>query len=255
MLKKLLKYEFRSTYREIGIIFLIFAGITVLSLVVLISTNINNRYGLDSLVSINIFASIFIGSILIVTSSAIIIIRTIWTGLFGKSAYLLFSIPATTKQIVISKILIYLFWTVIQVVIVIFTVFLYLTVLAIKTDSFFDVFASISYSLNNFFSTYWFFIIDIIIGTLGSIMLYLGVSVFVHTFYKGQKKVALAIAIIFVYSFITSLIFPNPFFAIMIGGNANTRSIYSLIHILLQIGIIIGSFYFSSKSLDKKLDI
>ncbi|HCM14004.1 MAG TPA: ABC transporter permease, partial [Lachnospiraceae bacterium] len=120
MLKKLLKHELKATSRYITPIFLILFLFTILNKIIL---------GLD------IFKGMFKGALKIIPGIAItgyvlsliaivvvtfvILVVRFYKNLTSEEGYLMFTLPVKSNQLVNSKLLIAMFWTVLSILAVI----------------------------------------------------------------------------------------------------------------------------------------
>ena len=125
MLKKLLKHELKATSRYILPIFLILFLFTILNKIIL---------GLD------IFKGMFKGAlkiipgititgyvlslIAIVVVTFVILVVRFYKNLTSEEGYLMFTLPVKSNQLVNSKLLIAMFWTVLSILAVILSLFL-----------------------------------------------------------------------------------------------------------------------------------
>ena len=103
MLNKLIKYDFRSTWREFAAIYLsILLGVTVFPLV---TKNISNNL-------INMFAGLIafaiIVAVLVVTIGSLFKIFN--KNVYSNEGYLTMTLPVKERQIVVSKLLVSSFW-------------------------------------------------------------------------------------------------------------------------------------------------
>jgi hypothetical protein len=103
MLKKLLKYDFRSTWREFAAIYLsILLGVTIFPVVAKnISSNILNLFmGFTAFAIIVAMIVVTIGSLFKIFNKNI----------FSSEGYLTMTLPASETQIVVSKLIVSSFW-------------------------------------------------------------------------------------------------------------------------------------------------
>lgn len=103
MLKKLIKYDFRSTWREFAAIYLsILLGVTVFPIITKnISNNIINMF-------VGLIAFAIIVAVLVVTIGSLFKIFN--KNVFSNEGYLTMTLPANETQIVMSKLIVSSLW-------------------------------------------------------------------------------------------------------------------------------------------------
>ena len=105
MLTKLIKYDIRSTWRD-------FAGVYLsIILGVLITPQLFNRFNNEI---VNLIAGFMATGIVIATIVVMIsmLFRIFNTNVFSKEGYLTMTLPVTSKQIVVSKLIVSTMWIV-----------------------------------------------------------------------------------------------------------------------------------------------
>ncbi|MDR2822259.1 MAG: hypothetical protein LBV58_01725 [Acholeplasmatales bacterium] len=255
MYKKLFKYEFKSTYREAGVLLSIYLGLCLLSTFFIAVTDISN--GAANFFFEPLLLVFILGLGIILFTVVRIIIRIFWNGLFGKSAYLLFSIPATNKQIILSKVLISLFWLLVISVVYTIGVLLNVIVLTLRTDGYGVFFVAILKFINDIFEIMGYsYIIDLVLSIGTYLGLVLFVSVFSHTVYKGGKKVIIALLLAYAYLIVLSF-FSGGFLSSTISyyPNPNSFSLFRGLSYIVNLITIFGSYFFSIWALNHKLEI
>ncbi|WP_324824272.1 hypothetical protein [Sinanaerobacter sp. ZZT-01] len=117
MLGKLIKYDFRSTYREFVSIFLaIILAVTILPLVL---SNVNNQ--IVNMIAGFIIFGIIIAIIVVVASSLFHLFNT---NIFSSQGYLTLTLPVTSRDIVISKLIVSSMWIILTGIVSLFALIL-----------------------------------------------------------------------------------------------------------------------------------
>ena len=122
MLSKLIKYDIRSTWREFaGIYMSILLGVIITPL---LFNNVDNEIILMGVRFI--VTSIVISTIVIMIISLFKIFNK---NVFSKEGYLTMTLPATSRQIVISKLLVSTMWIILTGIVSIIGIFIFLMIL------------------------------------------------------------------------------------------------------------------------------
>lgn len=187
MLGRLMKHEILSSYRK----FLpIYAGVIILTLVTSFSFSLENLSA----------ASTFVG--LLFTLVGITMLFTLYTiiinlgqRVFGKPGYLLFTTPATTIEIMVSKVLINLLWFLISILVSLFAASLF--ILSAFRQNIFEILNEfVTILINNPYETFT-------VATAGVVYaLYIVGMLFflfalLNMIYKGEKKILIGILLYF----------------------------------------------------------
>jgi hypothetical protein len=200
MLSKLMKYELKATSRLLLPLYLILICITILDRLIL-SFNIYN--GIMGIISgILIFSFVLtVVSILVVTM--ILMINRFYKNLLSDEGYLMFTLPVKADQLIISKLLITLFWTILSIAAILGSVFI-----AFATPERMDmVMVSIKESILEFETTFggsWVFItieltIMFIVSLIANTLMFY-VSIAIGQLFNGHKLVGSFIAYIGIYT-------------------------------------------------------
>lgn len=269
MLIKLIKHELKSSYRDY---LPIFAVVLVFS-VLLLGTN-NNQ-------SIETFISLFGFTLITLTILFVLVIKNIFTSLgeriFGKSGYLLFTVPAKTKDIVLSRIISNSIWILSAIIISLIPILIFFSAIN-------NVLSDNDMNANEF-------IINAILGFLGvdknagamdmtfsvlmkvfDLLQLIAITLIsytlVHTIYKGERK-KLMIFVIFVilYIFVSVIantdiflsegtrteidLFGEPYEYEYVFRTTNQKGLLVLFKLILCTGL----FFYSNKLIETKLEL
>ncbi len=200
MLGKLMKYELKATSRLLLPLYLILICITILDRIIL-SFNIYN--GIMGMISgILIFGFVLtVVSILVVTM--ILMINRFYKNLLSEEGYLMFTIPVKADQLIVSKLITTIFWTILSIAAILGSVFL-----AFATPDRMDmVMVSIKESILDFKTTFggsWVLItVELVILCIVSLIantLMFYVSIAIGQLFNGHKLVGSFIAYIGIYT-------------------------------------------------------
>ncbi|MBQ9166118.1 MAG: hypothetical protein IJX71_04255, partial [Oscillospiraceae bacterium] len=123
MLRKLLKYEFKSTARTFGIVYLIM--ILLCSLTGLLDS-VSQIISVDTSISVTLIAltMLFLFSAVIITT--VLNLNRFEKGVFKDEGYLLHTLPVRSWQIIASKLIPAVVWTIATVLVMGFSLILML---------------------------------------------------------------------------------------------------------------------------------
>lgn len=123
MLRKLIKYDIKSTYRDFaGIYMSILLGVIILPL---IFNNISNE--IINMVAGFIAFGIFVAVVVVMISNLFQIFNT---NIFSKQGYLTMTLPVTSLDIVLSKLIVSSMWIVLTGVVCIVSILLFALIIA-----------------------------------------------------------------------------------------------------------------------------
>ncbi len=201
---KLLKFELIHSYRSFALVFAIFLmGCAALPLLPV------DIFAIASVLLV--FATLGISIAVFVT-----IVRNYNSSMFKKPGYLTLTLPVSSHQIVISKIISALIWFTITGIVLTIGLFIMLIVLGLKSGVDFDlplIFNAIMkefkyLNLNDYLELLKLVIRGMIVSITSVAGVYALVTI-VQTKYTRKHKVAIAFVIYFIYSFIVSLLLQN----------------------------------------------
>lgn len=116
MLSKLLKHEFKATSRLLMPIYMVLVVLTIMDRLVL---SLDKFDGALTIIPVFITFAYIISLVAIVVVSFVIIILRFYKNLMTDEGYLMFTLPAKPSQLINSKLLVSIVWTVASVIAVI----------------------------------------------------------------------------------------------------------------------------------------
>ena len=213
MLIKLIKHDIKSSYRDL---FPLYLGLLLFAVIAAVSVNPEREW--LSVVTILPFFALFIATTVILT---ITVIKLFTNRLFSKEGYLTFTLPVTTLETFMSKIITAVLWT-----------FLTFLVYVLATSLFTGIWVALNWNnvqyVLNEYRPYWdsipwntiipevlrlisISLPQVIASFVYSSALMLVSVVFVNTSYVTSKKLAIGIVVYLVLNFVFSNLYTNIF--------------------------------------------
>ena len=246
MLGRLMKHEILSSYRK----FLpIYAGVIILTLVTSFSFSLENLSA----------ASTFVG--LLFTLVGITMLFTLYTiiinlgqRVFGKPGYLLFTTPATTIEIMVSKVLINLLWFLISILVSLFAASLFI-LSAFRQNIFEIINEFVTIMINNPYETFTVATAGIVYALYIVGMLFF-LFALLNMIYKGEKKILIGILLYFAINQVAGLI-SSIFIGTYMSFSATFMTDFNSVWVFVAIyGVISVAFYvLTYLIIDKKLEL
>lgn len=246
MLGKLMKHEILSSYRK----FLpIYAGVIILTLLASFSYSLENVSAAATFVGL-LFT--LVGITMLFTLYTIII--NLGQRVFGKPGYLLFTTPATTLEIMVSKVLINLLWFIVSIVVSLFAASLF--ILSAFRQNIFEILKQlIEFLMNNPYETFT-------VATAGFVYAFYIIGMLFFLFallnmiYKGEKKILIGILLYFAINQVAGLIssiFIGTYmsFSATFMTSINDVWVFTIIYGLLSVAFYVLTYLI----IDKKLEI
>lgn len=196
MLAKLMKHEILSSYRK----FLpIYAGVILLTLITSFSFNIQSISAAATFTSL-LFT--LVGITMLFTFYTIII--NLGQRVFGKPGYLLFTTPASTIEIMLSKVLINMMWLIVSILVSMFAASLF--ILSAFRENVFTILGQlIDLVIQNPYESY-----TIIVAGFTYALYMIGMLFFLfallNMIYKGEKKILIGILLYFAIGQVVNVI-------------------------------------------------
>lgn len=249
MFWKLWKYELKCSYRS----YLFTYAILLLS-ALFFSTRSNETL----MVIVSILFTVMTLVVFILT--LVMIIRTYQQSMFTKAGYLTMTLPASSKMILLVKILNSALWFILSIFVIVFASF----ILAWKAGNFniSEIFEGFGRILQQFNLEILFQFVAVLIGTIESIAMVYFVMNVTHTNYIRRHRGIIAVLLFFGITIIISL-FNNYVLGagsvgvvmnegvVSVGGNDVTQYISVAEDAILMIAFYFGSVYI----LDHKLEL
>ncbi len=187
MLGKLLKHELKATGRLLLPLFLILAVLTVMDRIVL---NLNVFEGVLSTIAGFITFAYVMAIIAVVIVTTVFIIYRFYKNLMTDEGYLMFTLPAKTTELINSKLLIAILWTLVSTI----AVFLSLIIVFSGTDYYPEIkngfallFNEMSNQLGSYANLFYLEFIAMVILSIINNVLMVYVSIAIGQLINGHK--------------------------------------------------------------------
>lgn len=258
MLKKLIKHEFKATYRFYVPVYIALAALVALACIFL--TVIDHFDVNEMFLSITLPLGAIVGFLAIiftVLSPYIFICLRFYRSTATREGYLTFTLPASTNQILFSKFLVSFFWAVLTVGVTTLAIFVLLAV-GFDPDMTFTAIHQLFHSSEFNFTT----ILSFVVGYANSILsIYTAISL--GQFVRDHRVIASIAFYAATYTVqqIVSLVVLIP---IMIGSgvlssgetlNYSDLGIMSVVSIILSLVFCVIFYVISERILDRKLNL
>ena len=258
MLKKLIKHEFKATYRFYVPVYIALAALVALACIFL--TVIDHFDVNEMFLSITLPLGAIVGFLAIiftVLSPYIFICLRFYRSTATREGYLTFTLPASTNQILFSKFLVSFFWAVLTVGVTTLAIFVLLAV-GFDPDMTFTAIHQLFHSSEFNFTT----ILSFVVGYANSILsIYTAISL--GQFVRDHRVIASSAFYAATYTVqqIVSLVVLIP---IMIGSgvlssgetlNYSDLGIMSVVSIILSLVFCVIFYFVSERILDRKLNL
>ncbi len=248
MLFKLLKHEFIASYRTY---LPVYVGLYGLSILIFFSYQVNANIVAALLIAL---FSLLEGAMLIFTIYNLVI--SLGSRVYGKPGYLLFSVPAKTSEIILSKFIANFIW-------ILISIFVSITSLGISF-SILGVYDEIGNMVSMIWTTFDFtslnvamFIVYGIVIILYYIAFFMFLFALLNLIYKGERKLLIGILFYFILSTIMGVIINAisvPILTTILGtGGENINTIWwvILIYFVITSAFVGATYYF----MDKKMEL
>lgn len=260
MIWKLFRYDFRGVGKKLFPLYALALLFALMSRLFVVSPGLGNAFVQPDWVRM-ILGMIFaltwmlVGSIFVVTS--VTLLTKYFRSTYGEEGYLTHTLPITTTQKILSKMLSFYVWYLIATLVALSCIFVmffdssvYFDFVRAMIDAFRDILPTLSF--DRLLAGFLYFIIMIIAPVQGILMMYLCAGIgamFKHKFVSG-------VCAYFVISFISTL-FSNIFFADLFNFDRSHISILRLPSVILVTMILCtAAFFFGTKYLlDKQLNL
>ncbi|MCK4551978.1 MAG: hypothetical protein KAU02_03600 [Tenericutes bacterium] len=249
MLGKLIKHEFIASYRTYVPVY---AALYIFSLLIFISFRIDISI-IGALLTV-VF-SLLLGAMGLFTVYNLII--SLGSRIYGKPGYLLFSIPAKTSEIMLSKFIVNFIWVLASVFVSVTALGIAFSMLGVYAEMG-DVLSMIWRDLNFTSTNLIMFVVFGIMIIAYHIVFFMFLFSLLNLIYKGERKIFIGVLLYFALSFALSMIIN--LFSISVGSyfltgseNVNLNMIWFIILIYFTItSILLGLSY---NFLNKKMEL
>jgi len=260
MLNKLLKHEFKATARLLIPLYLILLAFTIMDRIVL---NLNIFKGVLSIIPGLITFGYVISIIAVIMVTFILMIMRFYKNLMTDEGYLMFTLPVKSHQLINSKLLVSIMWTVASVLAVIASIF----VVAAAPEDIREITQGLKYfweELNKEFGGKVLlliieFIIIVILVLINS-MLMIYVSIAVGQLFNGHKLIgafAAYIGITTVLQIVMSIFIfiASPIFEETLTTFSSIPNLVFPITIFILIGLNVAFYWVTDYIFKKKLNL
>jgi len=189
MLSKLFKHELKATARLLLPIYLVLVVLTIMDRIAL---NLDIFKGVLSIIPGLITTAYVVSIIAIIVVSFVIIIMRFYKNLMTDEGYLMFTLPVKSHQLIISKLLASILWTVASVVAVIaslFAVFATSDTWAMMVDVYHMAMVEIKAELGGFTTILVIELVLLVILTLINSILEIYASIAIGQLFNGHKVI------------------------------------------------------------------
>lgn len=246
MLGKLMKHEILSSYRK----FLpIYGAVILLTLVTSFTSNV------ESLSAGATFAGLLftlIGITMLFTMYTLII--NLGQRVFGKPGYLLFTTPATTLEIMVSKVLINMMWLMVSILVSLFATSLF--ILSAFRQNLLEIFNQVFKLIGEMPYEAFTIVSAGIVYALYTIGMLFFLFALLNMMYKGEKKILFGILFYFMINqaaglVVSSILGTYMSFASSFMTDFNSVWVFVAIYFILSITFYVLTYLI----IDKKLEI
>jgi len=238
MLIKTIKHEFLATYRRFGILY-----IGVILLAILATITLRNRVDFAG----PIIALLAVGIIVCVVFLYYNIVATYEKMLFSTQGYLEFTLPVSTSDLLLSKIIVNVFWAVCSFLIFFACGYFFLYAL-LSTEVFTQVYTEIGSAFNIAMQNIGYSSFRLAAEFLVSIVLF-NVSVafccaIVHTKYIKSAKKVVAVVVYLVLTFLVDMLRSGIPTVFKMSEFATSRYFQLPFNILITVALFAITYYF-----------
>lgn len=206
MIGKLLKYEIKAIARYLIPLYLVFIAITIFNRFFISFEVLENpdTFILQTILSIIMIVLYFLMIFAVLIGTAIVLILRYYKNFFGDEGYLSFTLPVKTYHHIFTKFISSIFWVVIDVVIILISLFIFAKG---DLDYYYFGFSRFLEELGMMFGSSIYVLIPIyLLSTLILITLHIYNSITIgHRF--QNNKIILSFVTYFVFYLITQLVF------------------------------------------------
>lgn len=136
MLGKLMKYEWKATWKLLLAANLLTVVMTILAMCMVHVVENSSDYGMMDFVAVMVILTYVLSMFVVYVGTAIYLIHRFYTSTYGDQGYLLHTLPVDTHHIIIAKTLVSAIWVGISVLLIYLSIFL---LFASSEDVFFSM--------------------------------------------------------------------------------------------------------------------
>lgn len=273
-IKKMIKQSFKETYKKM----LLMNGVLLFSFVLLgVTISLSNSVFIVSPIGAFIISSFMIFTFIMMISSLIFILQTmfklLYQKLFTNEGYLTFTLPVSVDSLIISRLIVNIVWCIFNALVSIIGIFIVFFIVSVKDfEDIFTIFKAFDLTgldFIEFISIIFYFIVSIIFIACALLMI-LSALAFSNSGTLKKGKTALAVLLyIIIFNFYSVLISMfSTFFSFGIAFDYNTNKyifafgsvfkynyLINFIPLLLGIASLIGLYYLCRYLLKKKIEL
>lgn len=124
MLGKLMKYEWKATWKLLLAANLLTVIMTVLAICMVNAMKNSRDYGMVDFVAVMVILTYVLSMFVVYVGTAIYLIHRFYTSTYGDQGYLLHTLPVDTHHIIIAKTLVSAIWVGISILLIYFSIIL-----------------------------------------------------------------------------------------------------------------------------------
>lgn len=121
MLSKLMKYDLKATSRLLGPLYIILLFMSIINRFVI---NMNDNNEVVRIIRVFLIAAYATLILVVLVVTVFYMIIRFYKNLLTDEGYLMFTLPTKTHQLITSKLLITLFWSIISIVVILISIFI-----------------------------------------------------------------------------------------------------------------------------------
>ncbi|MEG0743284.1 MAG: hypothetical protein RR493_00755 [Erysipelotrichaceae bacterium] len=258
MLGKLMKFEFKSTYRSYLFLYSI-----LLAVATMLSFRISEEYGKFDVMIIIIY-TILITVISVFTF--VNILKSYQNSMYGKNAYLTHTLPVTTNQLLVSKSIVAFVWILLSFgIVAISLLILFLPHLPNPLENIREAFEAVSNSpmyRNGYIVDALISLFFLVSSLFETIFLIYAIISFTHTKYVSRYRGFVGVTFYFGISLLRSFLFSNvdqinPMMLsnVSIATTMVAERASNVVSILVNVGFACLYYFITKYLIDKKMEV
>ena len=256
MLGKLISYEFKTTRKTFGLIYLV---LLICSLLTGLMSGSNIQSDVVSIFTMIIVEALIIAAMVILIR---VVIKMYSDELYGSQAYLNRTLPVKPWQLLLAKLIVIMIWTLLTVVCIMLCLFVYVQTMISSFGGGFDIgniFEELTRVVTSGFRLYWAVIIGVFFSLMSEILLIGLVITITACFNLNKGKSFVSVLLFFLIGLLSNWIFRDLLF-----GTSDIITLYSWTvensftsFTSIGISIALGTIYFlvTAYLLKKKADL
>ncbi len=256
MLGKLISYEFKTTRKTFGLVYLV---LLICSLLTGIMSGNSERSEIISTLTFIIVEALIIAAMVILIR---VVIKMYSDELYGSQAYLNRTLPVKPWQLLLAKLIVIMIWTLLTIICIILCLFVYVQMMVISYGGGYDLieiiqelFQMIGYG----FEQYWSVILGLFLSLAAEVLLIGLVITITACFHLNKGKSFVSVGLFFLIGLLSNWIFYDlllgDYGIEMFFDSSVTYSFGTLASSLVSIGLGTVYFLITAYLLKKKADL